>query len=207
MRKAFFVSGIGTDVGKTVVCSLLCKAWNADYWKPVQAGTENGSDSQRIFNWGLPAGNVVHPETFLLKEGMSPHAAAEREGVEINLNDFTLPDTSKTLIVEGAGGLMVPLNLKGDLVLDLALHLQLPLILVSRFYLGSINHTLLSLELLKTKGISPVLLVFTGTINPDSLLSILQRFPALQYIHVPDFEKLDSESMDEWQGQHPFPLI
>ena len=109
MRK-IFVTGIGTDVGKTVVSSVLTQALKADYWKPIQTGSFFSTDTAKVQKWVSNSESKFHPEGYLLKQYMSPHAAAELEGIEIDLDALKLPETNNTLIMEGAGGLMVPLN-------------------------------------------------------------------------------------------------
>ena len=116
MRK-IFVTGIGTDVGKTVVSAILTEALEADYWKPIQAGDLDNSDSLKIERFISNNKTVIHLEGVKLNSPMSPHAAAEIDSLEIQLSDFVLPETANHLVVEGAGGLMVPLNDK-DLIID-----------------------------------------------------------------------------------------
>ncbi|MEX2600716.1 MAG: dethiobiotin synthase [Balneolaceae bacterium] len=165
---AFVVSGTDTDVGKTVISALLCKGLNAGYWKPVQAGVEPSTDTKSVQEWsGLPT-SYFYPETYKLKAPMSPHAAAEREGIEISLQKFRLPGyTQNHLIVEGAGGLAVPLN-REEYITDLIRHLGLPVLLVARSGLGTINHTLLSLEHLKHLKIPLLGVVLNGPRNPSN---------------------------------------
>lgn len=169
---AFVVSGTDTDVGKTVVSALLCKGLNAGYWKPVQAGIEPTTDTKSVQEWtGLP-GSHFYPETYRLKAPMSPHAAAEREGIEISLQKFRLPDfTQNHLVVEGAGGLAVPLN-RNEYITDLILYLGLPVLLVARSGLGTINHTLLSLEHLNRLGIRLMGVILNGPANPSNVDAI-----------------------------------
>lgn len=165
--KRYFVTGIGTDVGKTVVSAVLTESLKADYWKPVQAGDLDNTDSHKIerFTSFEP---VIHPERHRLNSPMSPHAAARIDGVKIKLVDFELPKTDNNLIVEGAGGLMVPLNDDGDMLVDLIKHLNIPVILVSQNYLGSINHTLLSIELLQQKEITVAGIIINGEANAET---------------------------------------
>ena len=153
----YFVTAIGTDSGKTVVSSILCKALQADYWKPVQAGLPRDSEtvSQLIGN----GNSKIHPETFFFKTAASPHAAAAVESVVINLNDFIIPAHKKDLIIEGAGGLMVPLN-DHEFVTDLIRKLDVPVILVSRNTLGSINFSLLTAMACKQKNIPVIGWIF-----------------------------------------------
>ncbi|MBF0352532.1 MAG: dethiobiotin synthase [SAR324 cluster bacterium] len=159
-----FVTGIGTDVGKSVVSAILAQKLEGEYWKPVQAGNLEDSDSHQMARWVSHPHFRVHPEAFRLSRPMSPHAAAELDGVHIELDQIRLPQTSHPLVVEGAGGLMVPLN-HDKLMIDLIAQLNLPVVLVSKNYLGSINHTLLSLELLKHRRISVYGMVFNGPEN------------------------------------------
>ncbi|MDQ3046350.1 MAG: dethiobiotin synthase [Bacteroidota bacterium] len=160
MRK-IFVTGIGTDVGKTVVSSVLVEALKADYWKPIQTGSFFSTDTAKIQKWITNSESKFHPEGYLLKQYMSPHAAAELEGIEIGLDSINLPATSNTLIIEGAGGLMVPLNRK-EYMVDLIKKFDAEVILVIQNYLGSINHSLLSIDALKSRGTNILGVVFNG---------------------------------------------
>ncbi|MDG1476082.1 MAG: dethiobiotin synthase [Vicingaceae bacterium] len=171
MRK-IFVTGIGTDVGKTVVSAILTEALEADYWKPVQAGDLDNSDSIKVQNLISNQKTVIHSEGIKLNSPMSPHAAATIDNVEINLRDFKLPETNNNLIVEGAGGLMVPLNDK-DLIIDLIKELDIEVVLVSQNYLGCINHTILSIDTLKNRGIEVLGIVFNGETNEETEKYIL----------------------------------
>ncbi|MCK6649662.1 MAG: dethiobiotin synthase [Bacteroidia bacterium] len=160
MRK-IFVTGIGTDVGKTVVSSVLVEALKADYWKPVQTGSFFSTDTAKVQKWISNSESKIHPESYLLKQYMSPHAAAELENREISLSNITIPDTSNTLIIEGAGGLLVPLN-RTEFMIDMIKKFDAEVVLVVQNYLGSINHTLLSVEALKNKGLKILGMVFNG---------------------------------------------
>lgn len=201
-QNQFFVSGISTEVGKTVCSALLVKALEADYWKPVQSGDLHHTDSMKVASWnGLELPNPrFHPETHRLTEPMSPHASAAIDGIHIQLSDFQLPQTEAPLIVEGAGGLMVPLN-EEDTILDLMAQLQLPVVLVSRNYLGSINHTLLSIAQLKQRQIPIAGLVFNGPIVPSTEqvivkmteVPVLFRIPELDHVSLPSIETLSEQ--------------
>jgi len=160
MRR-IFVAGIGTDVGKTVVSAILAEALNADYFKPVQCGELDNTDSMKVRAWISNDKTVVHKEAHLLAGFKSPHAAARDEGVDIRIKEIHLPDTDNTLIIEGAGGLMVPLN-DSEMVVDLISHFEAETVLVSQNYLGNINHTLLSVELLKSRGLDITGIYFNG---------------------------------------------
>lgn len=162
-----FITGTDTGVGKTVVSAMLVKGLDAAYWKPVQSGLENGqSDTDRVKQWtGMPD-DYFYPETYKLSEPLSPHAAAKIDGVKIDINAFdfpALPD-GRRLIVEGAGGIMVPLN-ESSLMLTLMKQLELPVILVTRTTLGTINHTLLSIGQLRHYDIPIAGVIMNGVEN------------------------------------------
>lgn len=174
MRK-IFVTGIGTDVGKTFMCAVLTEALKADYWKPVQCGTEPVTDSQLVKRLLTNTISKVYPEVYCFKQPVSPHAAGEFEGIRIDLKKIVLPETNNpVLIIEGAGGLMVPLN-DTDIIADMISHLDAEVIVVSRFYLGSINHTLLTCSELKRRNIPVTGIVFNGEFNKSSADIILKQ--------------------------------
>ncbi len=177
-----FVTGIGTGIGKTIVSGYLCKNFGYDYWKPIQSGDLEISDS--IFIAQHLNEVKIWPERYRLTKPMSPHAAAEIDEVEIDLSDFDLP-ASNNLLVEGAGGLMVPLN-NQDLMIDLIKHLQLPVVLVIRDYLGCINHTLLSFEILKQRKIEVCCVVYNGNFVPSTLIYFENIFSELPQLHLPE---------------------
>lgn len=172
--KRIFVTGIGTEIGKTFCSAIIVEALKADYWKPVQAGELDDLDSDWVKNAISNSKSQFHPEQYLLSEPMSPHAAARIDGVELLPDNFQAPSTDNTLIIEGAGGLMVPLNDSGDMIVDLIPKLADEVILISKNYLGSINHTLLSIELLKQRQISIKGIVFNGDPNPETEAIILK---------------------------------
>ncbi len=159
--KRYFITGIGTDVGKTFAAAILVEALQADYWKPIQAGNLGNTDTMKIRSLVSNAQSQFYPETYRLSKPMSPHAAAVADGIQIDRANLILPDTSNTLIIEGAGGLMVPLNNR-FLVIDLIEQFKAEVILVSRNYLGSINHTLLSVAALNNKNIPIRGIIFNG---------------------------------------------
>tara|TARA_B110000444_G_scaffold256732_1_gene293693 strand:- start:3994 stop:4605 length:612 start_codon:yes stop_codon:yes gene_type:complete len=162
-----FVTGIGTEVGKTVISAILTEALHADYWKPIQAGELDYSDKNKVEELISNSKSNFHEETFRLNHPMSPHAAAERDDVKIHLNDFQIPITDNHLIIEGAGGLMVPIN-KNDCIINFIEQSEAEVILVSRNYLGSINHTILSVEALKNRNIPIKGIIFNGSENKDT---------------------------------------
>ena len=155
--RPIFVTGTGTDVGKTLASCILVNALKADYWKPVQAGYEEGTDSQFVTNMLQSQLSVVYPEVYKLKLPASPHLAAKKENIEIDLDEIAaaLPSTNKQLIIEGAGGLLVPLNDR-QFVSDLITRLNARVIIVSRNYLGSINHSLLTASFCRQKKLDVI---------------------------------------------------
>jgi dethiobiotin synthetase len=194
--KKYFISGIGTDVGKTIVSAVFTEALEADYWKPIQAGDLHLSDTDKVKILVSNTKSVFHPERYRLNTPASPHYAAEVDGIEIALSDFSIPKTDNTLLIEGAGGLMVPLNSK-ETVVDLVKQLDLPLILVSRNYLGSINHTMLSIGLLKNKGIEIAGIIFNGEPNPASESWILNNSGLKCIARIPFTEQPDKNWIAE----------
>ena len=194
-----FVTGTGTDVGKTVVSAILVAGMKAQYWKPVQCGLDELTDTQWVQqHTNLPESHFL-PETYRLKHPLSPHAAAELEDVEILMDAFCLPEIEPedSLIIEGAGGIMVPLNAH-NMVLDLIVALKIPVLLVSSNILGTINHTLLSLEQLRRTGIEVLGVVLNGdsnTINRQAIeqygnTSVLAEIPHLNNMHSDRLEEL-----------------
>lgn len=171
--KHIVIAGIGTEIGKTFISSILVEALQADYWKPVQSGSLDYTDTDFVRQHCSNSVSVFHPEGYRLSAPMSPHAAAARDGVRIELSELTIPATANHLVIELAGGLMVPLNNR-QLNVDLLTQWQLPVILVSQNYLGSINHTLLSLEVLKQRNIKVAALIFNGPENSASEDFIMQ---------------------------------
>ena len=162
--KGLFITGIGTDVGKTVASAVITKALEAGYWKPAQCGDLDNSDSIKIARL---TGLRTLPEAYRLQAPMSPHAAAGLEGVELSIDKIEFPKSDKTIVVEGAGGVMVPFS-SNETYLDLMVKLNLPVVLVTRHYLGSINHTLLTIEALKARAIPIFGILFNGEKHPTT---------------------------------------
>lgn len=171
MPTQLFITGISTNVGKTVVSAILAEAFNAHYWKPVQAGDLENSDSKKVAE--LTNNVTVLEEAFRLTSPQSPHAAAKLDKVELP-ESIDLPFLDKNLIVEGAGGLLVPLNEKGTTIADWAKNWNLPVVIVSMHYLGSINHTLLTIEALQNRTIAIYGIVFVGDENKETEAVIAQ---------------------------------
>ena len=164
--KRYFITGIGTEVGKTVVSAIVTEALKADYWKPIQAGDLEHSDTHKVQNLISNKNSTFHPNAYALQTPMSPHAAAEIDGVEVLVDNIHAPETVNNLVIEGAGGLLVPINDR-ETIADL-IKPDYRVILVSRHYLGSINHTLLTLEALKSRNLNCFGIIFNGRENPST---------------------------------------
>lgn len=173
MNNTYFIIGIGTEVGKTVVSAIVTEALEADYFKPIQAGDLDYSDTHKVKDLISNSKSKFFNNAYALKTPMSPHAAAEMDNIEIQLEKIKRPKTQNNLVIEGAGGLLVPLNSK-DCIIDLIDKTD-KIILVSRHYLGSINHTLLSVEALKSRGFSNIGIIFSGDEHPTTERIILEK--------------------------------
>lgn len=168
-----FITGISTDVGKTVASAIITEALEADYWKPVQAGDLDCSDSHKIRKYISNTKTIIHPNAYQLNTPASPHLAAEMDNIRIDLAQIKEPETNNHLVIEGAGGIYVPLN-ETDTVADL-IQPDYKVVVVSRHYLGSINHTLLTIEALKNRNLNIAGIVFSGNENPSSESIILSK--------------------------------
>jgi dethiobiotin synthetase len=188
-----FVTGTDTDAGKTVFSSALAGALKARYWKPIQAGTADGTDSDTVRDLSGLAPSMIIPEGFRLSTPCSPHRAAELDGIEIDCDTFCPPDVDP-LVVEGAGGLMVPVT-RDVLIIDLVERWRLPVVLVARTSLGTINHSLLSLQALRSRNIPIVGIAFVGDPAPDSEAIICSLGPARRLGRLPWLRDLDRESL------------
>ena len=182
MPKKIFITGIGTDVGKTVIAAIITEALKADYWKPIQAGDLTWSDTDRVKALVSNSISYFHENSYALHTPMSPHAAAAIDGITIGLDKIVTPVTTNNLVIEGAGGLLVPLNNKNT-VLDLIKN-DWKVIVVSRHYLGSINHTLMTLEFLRQRGITPYL-IFNGEAHQttESVIQEMTKVPVIGRIN------------------------
>lgn len=160
-KPPIFVTGIGTDVGKTIASAVLVEKLQADYWKPIQSGDLDKSDTMKVQALISNRKSKFHREAYRLTQPFSPHKSAALDGIEINLDDIVIPETDNQLIIEGAGGLFVPLNDK-VFIIDLIEKFNAEVVLVVKHYLGSINHTLLSLEMLKQRNLKLRCVIFNG---------------------------------------------
>jgi dethiobiotin synthetase len=168
-----FITGISTDVGKTIASSIIVESLQADYWKPIQAGDLDNSDSYKIQKYISNYKTVIHENSFKLNTPASPHLAAEIDGITIDLNQIKEPKTQNHLVIEGAGGVFVPLN-NTDCIIDLIQN-DYKVIVVSRHYLGSINHTLLTIEAIKNRGFEVAGIIFSGNQNESTESIILNK--------------------------------
>lgn len=168
-----FITGISTDVGKTVASAIIVEALEADYWKPIQAGDVDNSDSHKVKSFISNKKTIIHPNSYLLNTPASPHLAAEIDGIAIDLKQIKEPKIENHLVVEGAGGVFVPLN-DTDCIIDL-IQPDYKVIVVSRHYLGSINHTLLTIESLLNRKIAIGGIIFSGEENKSTESIILNK--------------------------------
>lgn len=187
------IAGIHTGIGKTIVSAVVAEALGADYWKPVQAGLEE-RDTELVASLIRKGGARTHPEAVQLINPMSPHAAAAIEGVAIDYERFSFPDTANTLIVETAGGVLSPIS-ASETMADFISFYDMPAILVSENYLGSINHTLAALDVIQTRGIKLLGIIINGDENPASESFITEYTSTKIIARVPRFAALTQEGI------------
>jgi dethiobiotin synthetase len=180
-----FITGIGTDVGKTIASSIIVEALEADYWKPIQAGDLDNSDTNKVEKYVSNSTTKFHNNAYALQTPASPHLAAEIDGITIDINKIIEPETENHLVIEGAGGIYVPLN-NSDCVIDL-IQPDYKVIVVSRHYLGSINHTLMTIEILKSRNLDVAGIIFSGDENKATESIILEK------TNVPMIGRIDNE--------------
>lgn len=193
-NKTIFITGIGTGIGKTIISAALVEKLKADYWKPVQSGDLDNSDTLKVESLVTNTASVFHPEAYRLTQPFSPHKSAAIDGISIDSDKFVVPETDNTLIIEGAGGLMVPLN-DNFLIIDLIKLLNAEVILVSQNYLGSINHTLLSIDALKNRGIPIKGIIFNGLKDIYSKEFILNYSGVELLGHVPEYPIINKKAI------------
>jgi dethiobiotin synthetase len=191
---SLIVTGTDTGIGKTVVSAMLTLALNGHYWKPIQSGTKDGTDRQSVAALTGLAPSRLLKEAYVLKEPLSPHLAAELDGIAIDADALQLPAVSGPLIVEGAGGVLVPITRK-LLQIELFARLDLPVVLVARTSLGTINHTLLSLEALERRNIQVLGVIFVGDAMEDSEKTIIQFGKTKRLGRLPYLPTLDADSL------------
>jgi dethiobiotin synthetase len=192
--KTLFITGIGTGIGKTIVSAVLTEKLKSDYWKPIQSGDLDDSDTLKVKNLVSNDNSTFHKEAYRLTQPYSPHKSAAIDGITIDLNKIIAPKTNNRLLIEGAGGLMVPLN-DEYLMIDLIKRLDVEVVLVSQNYLGSINHTLLSVAMLKQHDIKIAGIIFNGKTDENSESYIL-KYTGVQLLgHLPEFETVDKDAI------------
>ncbi len=192
----FFITGIGTNVGKTFCAAVITEALQADYFKPVQSGTIEGSDSDFIRSVISNQRTVIHKEVYAFAAPVSPHLAAAIENTHIEPETIKAPQTQNHLIIEGAGGLLVPLTDR-FFVIDLAKQLDAEVVLVIRNYLGCINHSLLSLDYLKQHGYKVKGLVMNGSFDPLVERSIIDYTDVPVLARIPEVPILNKQTISE----------
>jgi dethiobiotin synthase len=192
--QGFFVTGTDTDVGKTLVSSWLLTHLDASYWKPVQAGVLPETDSARVRRLAEVPAERILPEAYVLPEPIAPHEAARRAGITIDMAKLVPPAVDGLVVVEGAGGIMVPLTDTAYMI-DLAADLHLPVILVARSTLGTINHTLLSLEAIRRRGLHLAGVVISGPETPHNRAAI-ERYGQVEVIaEIPWLDTLNRSTL------------
>lgn len=201
MTKGFIITGTDTGIGKTAVAAMLTLGLDANYWKPVQSGTEDGTDTATVKGLtGLPEDRFL-AEAYILSQPLSPHRAAELDGVTIDIADLSLPDSDRWLIVEGAGGLMVPMTRQLKQI-DLFGTWDLPIVLCARTGLGTINHTLLSIEALRWREMDLHGIIFIGDDNPDTIRTIAEMSGETVLGRMPRLDALTADTLGQVFAEH-----
>jgi dethiobiotin synthetase len=202
INSSFVITGIGTEVGKTFCSTVICIALETNYWKPIQAGDLEQLDSDFVQKYS--SNTEIEQSLYLLKQPLSPHESARLDGFSLKLNDFLLPTFKKNTLIEGAGGLCVPIN-QELLLLDVFKMWNLPLIVVTKHYLGSINHTLLTLQELHRSGLKIFTLVINGIRNESSERVYRTHFPELKITYISHLDEINRVSIRElakdWKNQ------
>lgn len=192
----FFITGIGTNVGKTLISAILCEAMQADYWKPIQCGIEDGRDKDTVKKLLSNSKSVCHNETYLLKEPASPNIAAKKENIKITMDSLQLPSTLNKICIEGAGGPLVPLN-ESFYVIDIAKQNNLAVILVVSSYLGCINHSLLCIDYLLGHNYKLHGLILNGNFDEDVKNSIINYKRVTVLGEIPYTDKPDKKFVSD----------
>ncbi len=205
MHKPIFVTGIGTSVGKTIASAVIVESLRADYWKPIQSGDLDNSDTDRVRSLVANERSVFHPESYRLTQPFSPHKSAALDNIVIDINSIELPVTENRLVIEGAGGLMVPLN-DSDLMIDLIKKFDAEVILVSQNYLGSINHTLLSLEILRSRNI-PVKTIAICGLTDISSEAIIKNYLPSNMIYIPQLGAINKKEISNIAKSSSFEMV
>lgn len=193
MSNKFIITGTDTEIGKTVCSAMLTIGLRATYWKPIQSGVEDGTDTKTLQKLGV---EDHLPEKYILNSPLSPHRSAEIDGVEIDVTSMNIPESEKTLIIEGAGGLMVPVT-REILQIDIFKKWNIPVILCCRTGLGTINHSLLSIEAMRARDMKIHGLIFIGEDNPDNIRTI-HEFSGVKVLgHIPWLDHIDDAILQD----------
>jgi dethiobiotin synthetase len=194
MTQAIIITGTNTDCGKTVFAAALTAAIDGCYWKPIQCGLEDETDSQTVRRLAGLGPERILPEAYLLKTPASPHFAAEQDGIEIDATQLVVPRVARPLVIEGAGGLAVPIR-RDFLQIELFARWKLPVVLCASTRVGTINHSLLSIEALKRRAIPILGVAFIGDANSDSETTICAIGGVKRLGCLPRLEPLNSASL------------
>ena len=201
MSGDFFVTGTDTGIGKTLLSSLLVAALNRKYWKPIQSGACEGTDRETVMKWAGVAADRTFPESYIFEFPVSPHFAAEREGKSVELSRIRRPASSDALIIEGAGGLLVPLNDEA-LMLVLIRELRAPVVVAARTTLGTINHTLLTVMAIRHAKVDLHGVVMIGKDHPENRRAI-ERYGNVSIVGwIPWLETIDRQTLIATFRQH-----
>lgn len=196
MSARIFVAGTDTGIGKTVFSAALTGALDGFYWKPIQAGLDEETDSQTLLRLSGLAAERVLPESYRLRTPVSPHLAAELDGVTIKHDALLIPEKDRVLVVEGAGGLLVPLT-RNATYLDLMARWRIPVVLCARTTLGTINHSLLSIEALRARGVAILGIAFIGEANVESERIITEMGKVRRLGRLPHVAPLTRDGLRE----------
>jgi dethiobiotin synthetase len=196
--KKYFITGTDTDVGKTLVSSVLTLALQGNYWKPIQAGVSNAlTDFDYVQQLTGLSNEHFFSANYSLQAALCPDQAAELENITIDLDHCKMPHSPRTLLVEGAGGVWVPLN-ENQCVLDLMKQLNIPVVIVARGTLGTINHTLLTIAAVRQAGLDIHGIIFSGELNPANQVAIEKWGNVKTLFHVPHFNEVNPASIKTW---------
>ena len=201
MNTDLFITGTDTGVGKTLLSALLVSALDRSYWKPIQTGAREGTDRRAVMEWAAISEIDAYPEAYIFDPPVSPHLAAEEKGIEIAFDRILRPSSVQRLIVEGAGGLLVPINPRQSMV-DLVTHLKTPIVIATRTTLGTINHTLLTVAAARQSRVDIRGVVMVGHENPDNRRAI-ERYGSVPVIGwIPWLDRIDRAALVAVFQQH-----
>lgn len=201
MNRDLFVTGTDTGVGKTLLSALLVAALDRDYWKPIQTGAEEGTDRETVLRLAEIDAGRAWPESYIFAPPVSPHLAAEWQQTKIDFEKIRRPASAKTLVIEGAGGILVPINARQSM-LDLARHLVAPVVIASRTALGTINHSLLTIAAIRRANLELRGVVMSGKENADNRRAI-ERYGNVPVIGwIPWMERIDAKTLQTVFQQH-----